>query len=85
MRTKGPMQNRLTILIARSHIRYAPAVPAGLLASLLQRGQEPGTIRVILENRLAAVAPIHDVIDGTGKLNSELARHAEKDGGGGHD
>jgi hypothetical protein len=50
-------------------------LPAGLGARLAQRLDEALPIRLVLEDRLAVVAAIHDAVDRTGILDSHLARH----------
>ena len=44
-------------------------------ASLVQRADKPLAILVILENRLAPIAPIHHMVNGPWIFHSELARH----------
>ena len=48
-------------------------LPACFLASLAQGLEKSTTVVIILKDGLAAVAPIHDVVDGTGLLNSQFA------------
>ena len=51
-------------------------LPPRLGANLPQRLDEALPIRVILEDRLAPVTTIHDVINRPGIFNSQLAGHA---------
>jgi hypothetical protein len=58
-------------------------LPAGLTANFAQGADEPLPIRVIAENGLAPVAPIHHVVNRTGMFgifhsDSELGRHRLK-------
>jgi len=55
-------------------VRHAQA--GGLGARLAQRLDETLPILVIVEDRFAPVAAIHDVVDRSGILDSQLARHA---------
>ncbi len=50
-------------------------LPVGLFTGLPERFQEQLTILVGAEDRLAVVAAIHDVIDGTRILDSEFSGH----------
>jgi len=50
-------------------------LPAGFLAGLAQDPEEPVAVRIILKDGLAPVAPVHDVVDRTGILDSQFARH----------
>ena len=52
-------------------------VPAGLLTGLAQGLQEEFAVLIVLEDRLAPVAPIHDMVDRTRILNSQLSGHAQ--------
>jgi len=45
-------------------------LPAGLFAGLPQRLKEPVAILVVLEDGVATVATVHNVIDRTGILNA---------------
>ncbi len=56
-------------------------LPKRLLAGFAQGPQKILVIRLALENRLAAVAAIHHVVDCAGILNSELSRHASDSAG----
>ena len=55
----------------------APGVdlPAGFLAGLAQGFQKALAVLVVLENIFAPVAPIHEVVNGAGILDSEFAWH----------
>jgi hypothetical protein len=53
-----------------SHQAEGVDLPAGLHAGLAQRFQNNAPPRVILKNRLPAVAAIHPMIDRSGKFNS---------------
>jgi len=50
-------------------------LPAGLFASLAQSFQESVAVLVVSENRLAAIAAIHDVVHCPGILDAQLASH----------
>jgi hypothetical protein len=45
-------------------------LPAGLVTSFAESLEETAPILVIFEDRFAAVAPIHQMIDGTGELDA---------------
>jgi hypothetical protein len=49
----------------------------GLVAGLRQRLQKVLPVHVIVEDVLAAVAPAHDMIDGTGIFDSNLPWHEQ--------
>ena len=51
-------------------------LPAGFVADFAQRGQEPAAIRIIAEDGFAAVAAIHQVIDGSRELDPQRPWHA---------
>ena len=53
-------------------------LPAGFLAGLSQRFEEILSIHIIYENVLAPVAPIHDVVNRAGILDSHRAWHGRK-------
>ena len=53
-------------------------LPSRLGASLVQCLDEPMPIHIILEDRLAPVAAIHQVVDRAGILDSQFARHDRK-------
>jgi hypothetical protein len=53
-------------------------LPPGFDTSLGQRLAEAVPIRVILEDRFAAITAIHDVVNRAGILHSELASHADE-------
>src|SRR5258707_12848216 len=44
-------------------------------AAFLQRPNEPFPIRIVAKDVLAMIATIHDVVDGFGILDSQLANH----------
>ena len=50
----------------------------GLLARLRQCPEEVLSVTVTLEDILPPIASAHDVVDRSGKLNSQLARHARE-------
>ena len=50
-------------------------LPTGLGARLRQRFQKASPVLVVVKNRLPPVAPVHDVVNGAGILDSQLARH----------
>ena len=52
-------------------------LPAGLGAGFAQGGEEGAAVRIIAKNRLAPVAAIHEVVDGSGKGAS---RHCPRAG-----
>jgi hypothetical protein len=56
---------------------FTPRVnpPAGLAARLAQRAQERLPVGVVLEDRLAAVAPVHHVVDRAGIFDAQRAGH----------
>jgi hypothetical protein len=54
--------------------------PAGHPAGLGQGGEEKPAVVVVMENGLAPVTTRHDVVKGTWKFDSEIARHAVKVG-----
>jgi hypothetical protein len=51
-------------------------LPIGLCANFGEGSQKALAICIILEDRLTAITAIHHVVDGTGVLNSELARYS---------
>ena len=50
-------------------------LPAGLGADLRQGFHKAPPVRVVVEDRFPPVALIHDVVNGPGILNCQLARH----------
>ncbi len=59
-------------------IRYEDVgvnLPAGLGASLGKSFNEAMAVHIVLEDRLAPVAAIHDVVDRAGILDAQLAGH----------
>ena len=52
-------------------------VPAGLLTGLVQGLQEEFAVPVVLEDGLAPVTAIHDVVYGAGILDAQLSGHGE--------
>jgi len=50
-------------------------LPLGFGAHLTQSFQEPLTVRIVVEDGLAAVAPIHHVINRARILHAQLAGH----------
>ena len=59
-----------------SHEAPGPELPAGFVAGFAQSGQETAAILIIAEDGFAAVAAIHQVIDGSGKLDPQRPWHA---------
>ncbi len=53
-------------------------LPAGFLSGLAERLQKPPPIFIVLEDRLAPVSPVHEVIDRSRILHSQFARHASE-------
>jgi hypothetical protein len=53
-------------------------LPTGPLAGFGQRFNKPVTIRIVRKDSFAAVAAVHEMIDGAGILEAELARHGTK-------
>ena len=60
-------------------------LPIRLGASFPQRLEEAQPVGVILEDRLPAIAAIHDVIKGPGIFHSQLSGHASDDAHQGRD
>src|SRR5208283_2220424 len=58
-----------------SHQAIGVDLPAGLFTCLAQRAKESLAILVIKEDRFAPISPTHQMVDGTGKLNSQRSRH----------
>jgi len=56
-------------------MRWLTSPASRLGAGFRRRGQQRLPVRVLAENGLAPVAPIHHVINRSGILNSQLARH----------
>jgi hypothetical protein len=56
------------------------SLPGGLPASPRQRVQEKLPIRIILEDNLAPVTPIHHVMERPRIFHPQLSRHAAKPG-----
>jgi hypothetical protein len=54
-------------------------LPPGLLTRLGQRAQEQLPIRLVPENDLPSVTPVHHVIHGAGVFDAQLPRHARND------
>jgi hypothetical protein len=50
-------------------------LPAGLAAGFAERFQEAPPIQVVFENRFPPVAPVHQVIDRAGILDSQFSPH----------
>ena len=63
-------------MIAHETIRMD--LPAGLGAGFAEGGQESAMVEVILEDGLAAVATVHDVVDGAGIFDAEFTGHARQ-------
>jgi hypothetical protein len=51
-------------------------LPAGLAAGFAQSGHEPFPVKIVIKDRLAAVAAIHHVINRSGILNPQLPGHS---------
>src|SRR5438874_820848 len=59
-----------------SHQTPGVDLPVRFGASLGQRLEEPLTVQIVVENGFAPIAAIHDVVDGAGILDAQLATHA---------
>jgi len=53
-------------------------LPAGFLTALAQGLQKTEAILVILKDGIAPISSIHDMVNGTGILDPQLARHDAK-------
>ena len=53
-------------------------LPAGFLARLAVRVEEAAAVEVIAEDGFAAVIPVHQMIDGSGKLDAQRAGHVRE-------
>jgi hypothetical protein len=53
-------------------------LPRGLGASLAEGEEKALAIEIVLEDRFAAIAAIHDVVNGAGIFDTKLAGHAGK-------
>ena len=60
-------------MIAHQHIGLHP--PARADASLTERLQKPPPIRIVLENRLAPIPAVENVVHSSLKFNSGFAGH----------
>jgi hypothetical protein len=49
-------------------------LPAGLLTGLAYGVEEPTTVLIVIKDGIATIAATHDVVNGAGILNSQLAR-----------
>src|SRR5437867_13385698 len=58
------------------HHAISMHLPIGLLAALPERLYPPVPIRVVFENRLPPISPVHHVIDRIRILHPQFARHA---------
>jgi hypothetical protein len=58
-----------------SHQAIGVDLPTGLFAGLAQRAEESLAILVIKEDRFTPISPAHQMVDGTGKLNSQWSWH----------
>jgi len=77
-RRKKPMTISLTDTFFLFHQKPGMDLPIGFLAGLAQCFQEQLAVFVRAENRLAMVAPIHDMVDGAGILDSDFSGHAHR-------
>ena len=69
----APASHQMKVI---AHQAIGMHLPAGLFASLAQRLQESVAVLVVRENRLAAIAPVQDVVHGPGIRDAQLASHA---------
>src|SRR5947208_3526150 len=60
-----------------SHEAPGVDLPVGFGAALPQGPQEESPICVVAKNGFATISAIHEVIDGSGIFDSELARHQQ--------
>lgn len=67
-------------MIAHQHVGVD--APTGFCAGIAEGLEPEDAILVIAEDRVALIAATHEVVDGTGVLDSELARHARGIAGG---
>src|SRR5437867_10964442 len=58
------------------HQAISMHLPIGLLAAFSERLYPPVPIRVVFENRLPPISPVHHVIDRIRILHPQFARHA---------
>ena len=58
-----------------ARVMFAVNLPPGLLTSLGQRLEEIVTIHIVEVDVFPAVAPAHQMVDGTGILDSRFSRH----------
>ncbi len=58
-----------------AHETIGVHLPTGLLTGLAQGLEEPVPVLIVVEDLLAAVATVHQVVDGSRILHSKLARH----------
>jgi len=61
-----------------SHQAVCVNLPAGFLARLRQRFEKILPIHVVHENVLAPIAPIHEMVNGAGVLDAQLAWHTDE-------
>ena len=50
-------------------------LPVGLGAGLFERGNKPVAVTVVPDNIVALIAAVQNVVDGSGVLDAQLARH----------
>lgn len=53
-------------------------LPAGLVAGFAKGGEEGAALDIIAKDRLAPVAAIHEVADGSWKLNAQRSWHRSR-------
>jgi hypothetical protein len=59
-----------------AHQTICVHLPFGLAASLIQRSQKATPVLVILEDVLALISAIQEVVNGPRILDAQLARHS---------
>jgi hypothetical protein len=59
-----------------SHQTPGVDLPVRFCTGLAERLEEPLSIQIVVENGFAPIAAIHDVVDGAGILDAQLATHA---------
>ena len=76
-----PGPNRIPVDVIAHRAQGAAAVPigvnlpVGLGASLFERGNEPVAVIVVPDDIVALIAAVQNVLDGSGVLEAQLARH----------
>jgi hypothetical protein len=56
-------------------------LPGGFAAAFVQGLDEANTVVIFAKDRLSAITPIHDVVNGSWILDAELARQAKNPAG----